>query len=285
MVKTSADSPFSCASNLDEHRAQQHARRLLVLADAEHDLAEAYLASEAQRSSSNPAFQHLESLKTLKSRFLNIINETCPSMWLMNLRQIDGWIRGRLVPASSRVESSSTSGPFSPKLWFDVLRVSLKILTEEQHRRASLDGLSQPFNFLHQLAHLFLQASPVQPPDSPPTLDLHRIGLSLLLTPFLVDLLCPVDPDEWQALPTMRWNCSYLRSSCRFVCKAVLPCINEMRSVGMPDDEIAGFVGRELRATRDRFLAVEAEKKAHDAILDAVLAWKRRVNEPQKKRA
>ncbi|GAA6036734.1 hypothetical protein JCM8097_003452 [Rhodosporidiobolus ruineniae] len=165
-----------------------------------------------------------------------------------------------------------------------LLEAADSMVSEQLDRYTPPTLTDEPKVFIQRLSGIFLQTFlPL------PTLkhlfvkpDVETLS-AVFLTPFNLEATNPTDPSEWPALnelgtlaprlpPPHPALLGFLHAlECFVVATAVLGIGSSGRRVDL--EELVGVALEEVRLRRR---AIEAEQKAHEAILEAVLAWKAR---------
>lgn len=201
--------------------------------------------------------------------------------FLLSIRQIDGHFRAGLPP----LPTSPLAPALSLRDYNQDLGRALLVLIEEQHRRVppTRGILDETLAFVRELAEFLTHPFLRRPSTfwrivrrSPALL------LGVLFTPSLANCAFSPDPDDWTDF-TVTFTPDPFPPSRDFLL-AVAGWIAAVTRVGMDEDSLGMSVRAEPRTATALFLAVEAERKAHEAILDAVLAWRRRKSEMKKGR-
>jgi hypothetical protein len=95
----------------------------------------------------------------------------------------------------------------------------------------------------------------------------------VILAPYVNDLVFSRDPDDWFVPDSSPYAPDYCPHIASFL-QTVRVWAVEASSCMVSSSNIASFFETRMRESAASHLAVEAEKKAHEAILDAVLALK-----------
>ncbi|GAA5889474.1 hypothetical protein JCM6882_007043 [Rhodosporidiobolus microsporus] len=253
-------------------RAQRHALRLSFLAEAAHQSFTSH-----QNAISRLAAVYSAHPGTLPLRRLR-------AAWLSLLQNEDD-DRFHLYATDVSARASTGASPFragavvSSQVYLRTLASLSELLTADMVRRQPpletvlLELQAHLYRVAGILIHLFFR--PFHSLDHLAEPCIFCLAPDILLSPLIMNRAFARDPAEWAPVAYSPWALSFLKPLAAFY-RAFEQCIARLEVLGLSSEYAAALISAFMLEAQTRVRAIEAEQRAHDAILDAVLEWRAR---------